>query len=149
MKIFCIIITMVFNNILCYSQIINADICLANIVRVDNDIQKKQMNTQNIDAFLDCFIEQTNNVEILELRNEVLLKLMEHYPSDFMCSISKKNTEIYKSVCQDIERPIHDGINLYKIYYQISTIHSDSDVRLLILNSLQQAIENSEKETIK
>lgn len=145
MKTFCIALIMLFNYVLCYSQMTNDDICLANIVKVKNDIQQMQINNQNINSFLDCFIEHTNNIEILEFRNEVLFQLMENYPSNFMSIIRHKNEKIQKNVCQDIERPVHDGINIYKVYYLISTTHSDIGIKQLLLNSLQKAIQNSEK----
>ena len=57
-----------------------------------------------------------------------------------MLNVKKKNTDILSNVCQNIENPIHDNINLYKIYNQILITSSDSDVKTEILDSLKEAI---------
>ena len=124
----------------CYSQKTEEDVCLSNIMKMNSDIQQGKVNTRHIKVFLDCFIDHTNNVEILEFRNIVLFKLMEYCPEEFICLMSKKNTDILSNVCQNIENPIHDNINLYKIYNQILITSSDSDVKTEILDSLKEAI---------
>jgi len=142
MKIFFVII-MMLNGCLCHSQTWE-DICLATIVKLNNDIETGQKATQNIDTFLDCFNEYSDNVELLEFRNEVLFKLIARYPMDFINLLSNKSENICENICVDIENPIHDGINLYKAYYHILQTNNDQCVRERILNSLDKAIKISE-----
>lgn len=139
---------LLFNNICCYAQNIDSDKCLSNIVKIDNDMQENRINIQDVDNFMDCFVGFDDNTEILEYRNEILFKLMECFPSDFLFSISQQDATVRKKICLDIEKPIHDSINLYKVYYRISIAHENANIRLQILNSIQIAIENAEKSRI-
>ena len=52
----------------CYSQKTEEDVCLSNIMKMNSDIQQGKVNTRHIKVFLDCFIDHTNNVEILDRR---------------------------------------------------------------------------------
>lgn len=81
---------MLLSYMSCYSQKTEEDVCLSNIMKMNSDIQQGKVNTRHIKVFLDCFIDHTNNVEILEFRNSVLFKLMEYCPEEFICFMSKK-----------------------------------------------------------
>lgn len=118
------------------------------IAKVDADIEQNKADNRNIDKFLDCFGRYDDNIELAEFRNEVLFALMEHFPSEFIRSMSMKETYFQACICQEIETPIHDGCELRNIYDRIVSANGNADVRQAVLKSLEKAIENRGKQVL-
>lgn len=131
-----------------FTQTDSPEACIAVIAKVDADIEQNRTDNRNIDKFLDCFGRYDDNTELTEFRNEVLFALMEHFPSEFMRSMSMKETELQACICREIETPIHDGFGLHHIRERIASADGDADVRKAVLKSLEKAIENGQRLTL-
>ena len=131
-----------------FTQTDSPEACIAVIAKVDADIEQKKADNRNIDKFLDCFGRYDDNVELIEFRNEVLFALMEHFPAEFMRSMSMKEAGLQAYICREIETPIHDGFGLHHIRERIASADGDADVRQAVLKSLEKAIENGQRLTL-
>lgn len=81
-----------------------------------------------------------NNVEFSEYYNEVLFQVLEKYPTMFcncMALIEKMQQEL---ICEELKEPVNDGINLDKIKKAVESSECQTDIKSIILNSINTAL---------
>ena len=124
-------------------QTLNSDSCIKNLVKLQNSINERNTDKHLIDQFWTCYEDRLeNNVELSEFRNEVLFALLEHHTAITLLSLNAQNEHLVCNVLADIEYPVNDLINLYKIYYLVN-ITRDKEIKYkeLIMSKLEHAIE--------
>lgn len=96
--------------------------CLEVVLAVEK--APKEINKDNVKIFLDTLISKTcrGNVEYAEWSNEVLHNIMGKTPSLTFKSIRLSPKKVKNQVIDELEHPIHDGINYPAIYKSINSI---------------------------
>ena len=87
--------------------------------------------------------ECSNNVEFSEFSNEILFKTIQKQPELFCNIFEKIKSEIeLEVILLELETPIHDLINMKFTRRQIEKTRISDDIKNLLLNSIDKAINN-------
>lgn len=107
--------------------------------QIDNISEKLMLN------FLQTFGQECkNNVEFSEFGNETLFKVIQNQPEHFCTTLDKYQSKInLEIILLEIENPINDLIGLNQTKKIISDIKMNNELKLKLINSFEQAINNT------
>ena len=102
------------------------------------------LNNDSLLVFFKQFsIEQNkNNVEFLEWGNEVLFQILEKKPTQFFKNLFILKESEIKSIENEINSPVNDGINMIKIFKEIENSKMDEKIKARALNFIRPAYES-------
>ena len=124
-----------------YSQAIKDTLdCNLNVlIAVDEGMDS--INNDLASEFFKTFDDSCKNkVEYSEWSNELLFQLLEKYPEKFLEVLSFKERYDLNNIFQNLESPIHDGINLERIYSRVKNTNIESTIKKEVLDRIQIAI---------
>lgn len=114
--------------------------CNIVIVRkIDDKID--ELTSSEIKMFLCTFSKEcSRNVEYTEYSNEVLFKVLERYPSQFMECINLNSSIEFEYILSELSNPLFD-INGKKLITKIQQVEGLSIIKSKIIESLKKAME--------
>lgn len=129
-----------------YAQQVSPDVCIQTMGLLQNKIAHSHIEKGDIVGFWSCFENcYDNSIEILEFRNEILYALLQLYPKLTLSTLQEQSTSILDRVVHDLANPLHEGINLLKVYYKVATAEQvDNHLKECLLSGLQIAIDNKD-----
>ena len=95
--------------------------------------------------FFLTFSDRCNSkVEYLEWSNELLFQFLQKNPEKFIEALSYgKNYEL-DNIYKNLESPIHDGIDLNKIFNKVEAIELHSSIKQEILKRIKSALSKTD-----
>ena len=114
--------------------------CSIIIVRkTDNKIEK--LTSLDLKMFLCTFSKEcSRNIEYTEHSNEVLFRVLEYYPSQFMDCINSNPDIEFEYILSELANPLLD-INGKKLIKRIENAKGEPCVKLRIIESIEKAME--------
>lgn len=108
---------------------------------------KNTLDSSELREFLLSFSNKhcDNNVEFQEWGNEVLFSLIDLNPGFFFNTLFNLNDEQIRAVKREINSPIHDGINVVKIYQNVKDTYIPEDLKKKALELLHPSYEYEKK----
>ncbi len=101
----------------------------------------EKLEYSEISQFLYTFSKDcSKNVEYSEYSNEVLFKVLEKYPEDFIICMTKDKGLELEYIYSELSTPILD-INGRVIYEKVQNVSGDKHVKEKILKALKKAID--------
>jgi len=114
---------------------------IQSVVDVKMAITSEKLNKDLLVKFLYSFDDSCkNNAEYSQFSNAILFTTLEHH-SSLVIEILAENGELnHDYIFSEISRPIHDGIDLNKIFESVEKSESDAQIKDKLLESLKVAI---------
>ena len=121
-----------------YADNLSMDDSLCSQVFLNTYKAGKTVNEHQINEFLGALgCEYFSSAEGGEFGNELLFSIVLSHPEIFLKSFSNQERLIQNIILVELERPVHDGIDLAKVRTSVSNAHGDKKVKERILNAIK------------
>ncbi len=93
-----------------------------------------------VNELYSLYVNDDDNVEISEVRNEMLFEIVESDRLDCLCQIMQADSIFQEKVLTELKSPVNDGINLEEVICNVNEYKGDSIIRHKMLTSLKEAV---------
>lgn len=102
------------------------------------------LSDKKVYAFLQCYNKTCfTNVELSEFGNELLYMLLIKDPELVLRVLANHLDLSIDFICNDLENPLNEGIDVNKAYEQVSNIQEYKNMKEQILKSIKIAIDKN------
>ena len=107
----------------------------------------ENLNHDSLLVFFNQFSikENENNIEFSEWGNEVLFEVLEDKPELFFFTLFSMDSVAIKSIESEVNSPVHDGIDLVKIYDNVEKCSLTDDIKTRALKFVKPSYEAYKK----
>ena len=107
---------------------------------LETDENMANLSDNLIYLFLYSFDEScNNNAEFIEYSNEVLFKLLIHYPEEIATNIIKEDIN-QKIILNELSSPINDGINVNEVIKSVKKSNIDKIMKKKFITALKGGV---------
>lgn len=101
----------------------------------------ENLTSSRIRDFL-CTIDEScvNSAEFSEVSNELLFEIFLREPKLSLEILNNRPNQSIDFILKELSEPIHDGIDLERVYSNVSQVKGHKELKGRVMKSIQQAI---------